>query len=84
MTTYNNELITGLWNANTLHGVGLPAADPDFSSNSQGSKILCNTLANAIAGMLITQLKLLITWVMENIYQTMQSLEIMKPMLRQQ
>ena len=46
MTTYNNELITG--GTNTLHGVGLPAADP--GSNSQGSKILCNTLANAIAG----------------------------------
>ena len=46
MTTYNNELITS--GTNTLHGVGLPAADA--GGDSQGSKILCNTLANAKAG----------------------------------
>jgi len=46
MTTYNNELQTG--GTTTLHSKTLPTADA--GSNSQGSKILCNTLTNAKAG----------------------------------
>ena len=47
MTTYNNELQTGA--ITTLHSISLPVADS--GGDSQGSNILCNTLAIAKAAM---------------------------------